>query len=157
MGDGESETMEIPFQSMKAVERTSAKLRIWPASCRGCIAERPSMAAVVMCACERVGVGMRSRIMRDRKNRYGVPESQETFREMCPWSSRQESGGGGVVDWSWSYVGELNARCPSIRRRLRLPAYVNHLRSTPHRRPHLLHHRRSWTRDQLRERFLHCN
>jgi hypothetical protein len=52
MGDGESETMEIPFQSMKAVERTSAKLRIWPASCRGCIAERPSMAAVVMCACE---------------------------------------------------------------------------------------------------------
>lgn len=47
MGEGESLTTERPFQSMKAVERTSAKLRTWAASCRGCMAERPSMAAVV--------------------------------------------------------------------------------------------------------------
>jgi hypothetical protein len=58
MGDGESEAMEMPFQSMKAVERTSAKLRIWPASCRGCMAERPSMAAVVGCACKGGGGGV---------------------------------------------------------------------------------------------------
>jgi hypothetical protein len=47
IGDGESATTESPFQSMKAVERTSAKLSTWAASCRGCIAERPSMVAVV--------------------------------------------------------------------------------------------------------------
>ena len=47
MGDGESATTERPFQSMKAVDRTSAKLSTWAASCRGCMAERPSMAAVL--------------------------------------------------------------------------------------------------------------
>jgi hypothetical protein len=57
MGEGESETMEIPFQSMKAVERTSAKLSTWAASCRGCIAERPSIAADVICAWEGEGSG----------------------------------------------------------------------------------------------------
>jgi len=41
MGEGESEATERPFQSMKAVERTSAKLRSCVASCRGCIFVRP--------------------------------------------------------------------------------------------------------------------
>jgi hypothetical protein len=45
IGDGESLAIEIPFQSMKAVDRTSAKFRTWAASCRGCIPERPSMIA----------------------------------------------------------------------------------------------------------------
>jgi hypothetical protein len=45
IGDGESLAIEIPFQSMKAVDRTSAKFRTCAASCRGCIPERPSMAA----------------------------------------------------------------------------------------------------------------
>lgn len=53
MGEGESATTESPFQSMKAVDRTSAKLRTWAASCRGCMAERPSMAAAVLCICMR--------------------------------------------------------------------------------------------------------
>jgi len=35
MGEEESLTTERPFQSMKAVESTSAKLRTWAASCRG--------------------------------------------------------------------------------------------------------------------------
>jgi hypothetical protein len=50
MGDGELETTEIPFHIMNAVERTSAKFRTCAASCRGCIALRPSMAAVERCA-----------------------------------------------------------------------------------------------------------
>jgi hypothetical protein len=45
IGDGESLAIEIPFQSMKAVDRTSAKFRTCAASCRGCIPERPSMVA----------------------------------------------------------------------------------------------------------------
>lgn len=35
MGEEESVTTERPFQSMNAVERTRAKLRICAASCRG--------------------------------------------------------------------------------------------------------------------------
>ena len=41
MGEGESDTTERPFQSMNAVERTSAKLRSCVASCRGCMFARP--------------------------------------------------------------------------------------------------------------------
>lgn len=41
MGDGESETTEMPFQSMNAVDKTSAKLRTWAASCRGCMFATP--------------------------------------------------------------------------------------------------------------------
>jgi hypothetical protein len=47
IGDGELDMTESPFHIMKAVERTSAKFRTWAASCRGCIALRPSMAAAV--------------------------------------------------------------------------------------------------------------
>lgn len=36
MGEEESVATERPFQSMKAVLRTRAKLRTWVASCRGC-------------------------------------------------------------------------------------------------------------------------
>lgn len=53
MGEGESLATERPFQSMNAVERTSAKLRIWPASCRGCMAERPSIVVVGVSGSER--------------------------------------------------------------------------------------------------------
>jgi hypothetical protein len=35
IGEGESETMERPFHSMKAVERIRPKLRTCAASCRG--------------------------------------------------------------------------------------------------------------------------
>ncbi len=35
MGDGESVATESPFHSMKAVERTRAKLRTWVRACRG--------------------------------------------------------------------------------------------------------------------------
>lgn len=35
MGEDELVATERPFQSMKAVERTSAKFRIWVRSCRG--------------------------------------------------------------------------------------------------------------------------
>ena len=48
MGEGESDTTERPFHIMKAVERTSAKLRICAASCRGCISAIPSMFAIVV-------------------------------------------------------------------------------------------------------------
>ena len=41
MGEGESDTTERPFQSMNAVERTSAKLSSCVASCRGCMFARP--------------------------------------------------------------------------------------------------------------------
>ena len=51
MGEGESDTTERPFHIMKAVERTSAKLRICAASCRGCMSARPSMVADVVCSC----------------------------------------------------------------------------------------------------------
>jgi hypothetical protein len=61
IGDGELETTESPFQSMNAVDNTSAKLRIWAASCRGCIPARPSMVAVV----SRIG-DRRSRMSRFR-------------------------------------------------------------------------------------------
>jgi hypothetical protein len=45
MGDEESVATERPFQSMKAVERTRAKLRIWAASCRGW---RPAIALSIV-------------------------------------------------------------------------------------------------------------
>lgn len=35
MGEGEFVATERPFQSMNAVARISAKLRIWERSCRG--------------------------------------------------------------------------------------------------------------------------
>ncbi len=35
IGEGESATAERPFHSIKAVERTRAKLRTWVRSCRG--------------------------------------------------------------------------------------------------------------------------
>jgi len=37
IGEGEFETTERPFHNMKAVERTSAKLRICAANWRGCM------------------------------------------------------------------------------------------------------------------------
>ena len=44
MGEEEFVATERPFQSMKAVLRTRAKLRTWEASCRGCMEEKePSM------------------------------------------------------------------------------------------------------------------
>jgi len=48
MGDGESATTERPFHIIKAVERTSAKLRICAASCRGCMSAIPSIFAIVV-------------------------------------------------------------------------------------------------------------
>lgn len=35
IGEGESLMIEMPFQSMNAVERTRAKFRTWVANCRG--------------------------------------------------------------------------------------------------------------------------
>lgn len=40
MGEEELVKTESPFQSMKAVLRTRAKLSTWAASCRGCMEER---------------------------------------------------------------------------------------------------------------------
>jgi hypothetical protein len=57
MGEGESETTDSPFQSMKAVERTSAKLRTCAASCRGFMSERPSLVVVG------VGLGVEERVV----------------------------------------------------------------------------------------------
>ncbi len=37
IGEDESVKTDKPFHSIKAVERTRAKLRIWAASCLGCI------------------------------------------------------------------------------------------------------------------------
>lgn len=37
IGEDESVKTDKPFHSMKAVERTRAKLRIWAASCLGCM------------------------------------------------------------------------------------------------------------------------
>lgn len=47
MGEEESVTTERPFQSMNAVERTRAKLRICAASCRGW---RPATALSIVAA-----------------------------------------------------------------------------------------------------------
>lgn len=58
MGEGESATTERPFHIMNAVERTSAKLRTWAASCRGCMPATPNMVIgrfFGACVC-RVGV-----------------------------------------------------------------------------------------------------
>lgn len=114
MGDGESATTERPFQSMKAVDRTSAKLSTWAASCRGCMAERPSMAAV-LCG----GLG----------GAWEVVVNGGFFAAL--WVILRELRGLGYDWWyevlldrrrisqlvvSWSFRGELDARCPSIRR-----------------------------------------
>jgi hypothetical protein len=49
IGEEEFVATERPFQSMKAVERTRAKLRTWAASCRGCmLAIEPSIVVVVV-------------------------------------------------------------------------------------------------------------
>ena len=40
MGDGESVATDRPFHSIKAVERTRAKFRIWVRNCRGWRDER---------------------------------------------------------------------------------------------------------------------
>lgn len=48
MGEEESVATERPFHSMKAVERTRAKLRIWAASCRGCMPARAESMVVVL-------------------------------------------------------------------------------------------------------------
>ena len=45
IGDCESDITERPFHIMNAVDSTSAKLSTWAASCRGCIALRPSIVA----------------------------------------------------------------------------------------------------------------
>ena len=59
IGEEESVATERPFQSMKAVERTRAKLRIWAASCRGCKpAIAPSIVVVVVVVCEVVFVDL---------------------------------------------------------------------------------------------------
>lgn len=48
IGEDESVMTERPFQSMKAVERTRAKLRTWAASWRGCMPEREESIVVVV-------------------------------------------------------------------------------------------------------------
>jgi hypothetical protein len=101
MGEGESETTEIPFQSMNAVERTSAKLRTWAASCRGCMAERPSMVAVVVSVQRVEGFTV-------------VSEALGTWSKYALRGRRRSVSCRGVT------VVSCDARCPSIRQTVRL-------------------------------------
>lgn len=60
MGDGESAATERPFQSMNAVERIRAKLRICEASCRGAREVRDEIMVVVRLVGGCVGGGLGS-------------------------------------------------------------------------------------------------
>lgn len=61
IGEGESVATERPFQSIKAVDRTRAKLRTWVRSCRGCSVFNADNMAVSLaslkeeCRCDRFG------------------------------------------------------------------------------------------------------
>jgi hypothetical protein len=59
IGEGESLTTESPFQSMKAVDSTSAKFSTCAASCRGCMPATPSMAAICVVTKVSLGIAMR--------------------------------------------------------------------------------------------------
>jgi hypothetical protein len=117
MGEGESETTEIPFQSMKAVERTSAKLRTWAASCRGCMAERPSMVAVVVSA-QRVEVvgGGKSRLAGFAR----IVGFTVVLEALGTWSKYALRGRRRSVSCRGVTVVSCDARCPSIRQTVRL-------------------------------------
>lgn len=80
MGEEESVTTERPFQSMNAVERTRAKLRICAASCRGW---RPATALSI------VAVG------EEEEGREGLPgikkdDSRWILREVTNMEGKRE-------------------------------------------------------------------
>ena len=67
MGEGESLMIEMPFQSMNAVERTRAKFRTCAANCRGWRLESAEIIvflAVYRCMCFKMS-GM---VMGERNN-----------------------------------------------------------------------------------------
>jgi hypothetical protein len=134
IGDGESEATESPFQSMKAVERTSAKLRTWAASCRGCMPERPSMVAVVvsMWRVKVVESGSRNRrIAQDMRNMLWYRDPESRVWVSAPWQAPQDV----EVMCRGALVVSSDARCPSIRRMVAETCLCNTPpSSTPHQR-----------------------
>jgi hypothetical protein len=149
MGDGESETTERPFQSMKAVDRTSAKLRTCAANCRGCMAERPSMVAVVVVMFEwrlwvvEVEIG---RFCEVRKICGGIGGREKVDEVCAPWQSPQVF----EVMCRGASVVSYDARCPSIRRTDGLRNPRAQLRNDTTSTPPSAYHRTRCLRSYLR-------